>query len=105
MSNQTNNSSVYDVDYFIEKFEKIPEEMWWTKAYGEKEDGPHCAYGHCGMNSKVAGTPESSALFAIFTKTPYNVVSVNDGGEVAYPQTTPKQRVLALLKDFKAGRI
>lgn len=36
----------YDVSYFIEKFSKIPEELWKTGSFGFDEKIA-CAKGHC----------------------------------------------------------
>lgn len=41
----------YDVDYFINKFEAIPEEMWCVGLWVDSE-GRKCALGHC-MDAKA----------------------------------------------------
>ena len=71
----------YDVLYFIEKFEAIPEERWYTgeftNPYNPKQK---CALGHCEGSSLEEGT-ERCALSKL--RLPYSVgmsvVRVNDG--------------------------
>ena len=104
-------SDGYDVDYFIEKFEAIPEELWLFD--GEFVDANNkacrCALGHCGARSGYTGdtetTPESDALAKILSSDKnsyYDVASINDFPSIKYPQRTPKQRILAALRDVKA---
>lgn len=91
----------YDVDYFIKKFEAIPDERWCTVEF--EKDGASCAYGHCGMRDYKPSTIEAAELFDLFL---FNlgdifVTRVNDGSEPRYSQPTPKQRILAALYDIK----
>lgn len=90
--------------YFIEKFEAIPEEKWTV---GEYEDGGRCcALGHCGVRAGHPLTPEEDALTMLFLKADAEntliVSRVNDGFDPRYPQPTPKQRILAALRDIAA---
>lgn len=87
----------YDVDYFIAKFEAIPEEKWGIGKY-ENESGQMCAYGHCGCLSGFNMTEEGNHLINL---SEFSFVSINDGKNNSYQQTTPKQRVLAALYDLK----
>lgn len=97
----------YTKEYFIQKFEAIPEEKWTT---GKYTDGyACCVIGHCGV-SDYAGferSDEAQALYKLIfslTKTKYlptnPLVSINDGKQEEYKQDTPKQRILAALKDL-----
>ncbi len=56
----------YTIDYFIKKFEAIPEELWCT---GQLTiNGKHCALGHTGikkMNSDGLNA-EGKALLKLF---------------------------------------
>jgi hypothetical protein len=98
---------IYDVDYFINKFEAIPEEKWITLAFGSA--GAHCALGHCGCDEDENGTRlhtiESAALENLFLQNvKVSVMNVNDytGPDFRlYQQPTPKQRILAALYDIK----
>jgi hypothetical protein len=40
----------YTVDYFIDKFEKIPEELWCVESFTIITLGQSCALGHCGYS-------------------------------------------------------
>lgn len=91
----------YNADYFIAKFEAIPDEFWYVGNYCSKEDSDRrCALGHCG---EIDGTPtlETRALDCIAEKFPISVARVNDGKEDKYQQPTPKARILAFLRDAK----
>lgn len=101
----------YDVDYFLNKFEAIPEEKWIT---GDLEfNGCHCALGHAGVvdnGSQWVETEESIALAILLggnmNISPYDrfrvVYRINDN-KVRYNHETPKQRILAALNDVKNG--
>lgn len=91
---------MYTVDYFIDKFEKIPEDKW---IMGElyTENG-YCAFGHCGSRG-LTHTDESNGLIKLFSENLYrcHVIPINDGKDELYQQPTPKQRILAALYDIK----
>lgn len=90
---------MYDCDYFIKKFEAIPEDNWWVGDF--RNMGNHCqfcALGHCGMTYHNS-TKESDALDELFGDAV--VPEINDGENPAYQQPTPKQRILAALYDIK----
>lgn len=94
-------------EYFIKKFEAIPEEKWITGTYINCRE-ECCALGHCGerynkSSFKAFETPESTSLAALFGEFLSAYPSqVNDGDSKAYPQLTPKLRILAALSDIKA---
>lgn len=100
----------YTLDYFIKKFEAIPEEKWTTKSYGS--DGVHCALGHCMGNKYTLTNSEIETLVKLtglcFGYTEFEggdstlIANINDGLNSNYKQETPKQRVLAFLNDLKA---
>lgn len=95
----------YDVDYFINKFEAIPEDKWCTGNYIDKA-GNHCALGHCGERAVLGGlTEEAKALSGLFTQIDDEPAGVNDGHSDAYNQPTPKQRILSALRDIKAKEV
>lgn len=108
---------IYDVNYFIKKFEAIPEDKWIVGSLfsGDKM----CAAGHCGVrandNFECLENKEALSLidllltvtitqisdiryYSIIFKT---VALVNDGDCKEYQQPTPKQRILAALYDIK----
>lgn len=106
---------MYDVNYFIAKFEAIPEEEFITQDLKDFFNRK-CAYGHCGVDTSAdSATIESLHLSNIFghiyisDDNPFfyyfglswKVIKVNDGGDDGYKQPTPKQRILAALYDIR----
>ena len=86
---------MYNVDYFIKKFEKIPENRWCTGVFinGNKR----CALGHCGARLDQ-WNEESEALYKLFNNYPtYSITVVNDGPGVS----SIKQRILHALRVIK----
>jgi len=72
--------TIYDVDYFIQKFEAIPEEKWTAGMYYNSETEACCVLGHCGDRIEVngGGSREWCALKVIFNNISANPVRVND---------------------------
>ena len=108
----TITESVFDVDYFIKKFEAIPEENWCIGSYvlGELQ----CVLGHCGYRNWLP-TEEGQALILIFfgPERIGSISGVNDGTlsevrvygidvPIPIPRTTPKHRILHVLRAIKA---
>lgn len=102
-------NTIYDVDYFIKKFEAIPEDKWCTGSLGG--NGKHCALGHCGMTRTIDATYEATMLAELFVKylrvhkfeydwVFHTVYPINDS-KLKYNLPTPKQRILAALHDIK----
>ncbi len=98
---------LFNKQYFIDKFEALPESAWQTRNYHNPETGASCALGHCGARIHSPDptmpyyrdnlyTAESEALVNLV---PY-IVKINDGVGVYPGQTTPKARVLAALRDL-----
>lgn len=96
----------YTVDYFIKKFEAIPE-----YDFGSGSISSHCIYWHCDYTCSYKGQI-ANALTEIFDKAfgiipdrngnkQYFVYEINDGFNPSYQQPTPKQRILAALADIK----
>lgn len=56
---------IYNVDYFIRKFEAIPEERWITGAFVDPS-GNCCAFGHCGVRSGDDVFHPSSEAYALW---------------------------------------
>jgi hypothetical protein len=104
---------MYTVDYFIKKFEAIPEEDWNDFVQYDTSTQTRCALGHCdpfNKNSiKVNGlrTAEGMGLVKLFDSVGFGMKSgnwityVNNGRSVNYLQPTPKKRILAALYDIK----
>lgn len=108
----------YNVDYFINKFEAIPEYHFTTHLF-ENQNGQKCPAGHCGVTHQHTVTPEGIALKQVlinlpitskrsgtlivdaFSTFPYKASCISDGLTKEYDQATPKQRILAALNDVK----
>ena len=105
----------FDVNYYIQKFEAIPEELWCVQVY---QDGDKCcALGHCGNRTFIHCTPtkpensfseETNKLRSLFYTFLDELVSnVNDGvpfytGKYEfYNEDTPKKRILKALQLIK----
>lgn len=99
-----NEETIYTVDYFIEKFSNIPEELWNSDGQYVSDSNPDCkcALGHCGFVSRH--TDESDSLVRLFRSNDFGVVFVNDGnGEEIKTKygNSPKERILNALKEIK----
>lgn len=68
-------------------------------ASGMMAKSPACALGHC---DSTGPDSEGGVLYYSTHRYQISIVSVNDGCS-RYPQPTPKSRVLAYLRDLKAG--
>lgn len=92
----------FDLEYFIDKFEAIPEDQWTTGEY-INDDGCKCAYGHCGLRGSVSDTKESYALFNLDCNAKDSITCVNDNYNNSYIHlgSTPKQRVVNYLKSLR----
>lgn len=120
----------YTVDYFIKKFEAIPEERWTTGTFLSYEEERRCALGHCfskkiiwklqdaGMKDdgstaypitekeKQTSFKEAYVLSKLFCENAregsQKIIDVNNGLDSVYQQLSPKQRIFAALYDIKA---
>lgn len=94
---------MFDVVHFINKFEKIPEELWcigsFTGPYGRK-----CVMGHCGCREGGNDTREADALRKLFSDSDLYVSAVDVNDDYLYNDrdkidaATPKQRILNALR-------
>lgn len=99
----------FDVFYFINKFKNIPEDQWTTGVFSlpRGKNRCHCALGHCGMNSFNMPTAEANSLaLVLYGNNNYvnlhNITNINDLMDQRYPQSSPKGRILAALRDRAA---
>jgi hypothetical protein len=97
----------YTVDYFIAKFEAIPNEKWTTGLYVDRWGQASCALGHCGVRAHevdIAVPQEAIQLRNLFERHPrcLSVTDVNDRNDPNFQQETPKARILAALREIKA---
>lgn len=92
----------YTINYFIRKFEAIPDNRWCTGAFYNKDTNSYCALGHCGGTTEKAYTVEGSELDYLFKEYGYpSIASVND--DLTEFGTTPKERILTVLNYIKSG--
>lgn len=92
--------SEFTVDYFIAKFEAIPDKFWCIKRFNDPWSGAHCALGHCNWSGEGRESEEGMALNKLLM---FETTYINDYKSFHYPQETPKERMLAALADVKAG--
>lgn len=96
----------YNLEFFINKFNDIPEDKWTVGTFVD-DRGCMCAYGHCGFteSSLKNSTEESRALKRLDddTRTEENsIVLINDDLINARSfGPTPKQRVVNYLKSLR----
>jgi hypothetical protein len=105
----------YDVDYFINKFSKIPTRKWGT---GQLDDhsGHKCVFGHCGVTTDAGSdrygyNEEANELIALFKGTVgHSPIDINDGTFDESPldcifftlkEHTPKARIMKTLRKIK----
>jgi len=83
----------YDINYFINKFQAIPEKEWCRGLYVDNR-GRKCAIGHCNQDEK-----EKFALRNIMNA---QVTNVNDniGNKFLYLGNHPKTRIINKLKEL-----
>jgi hypothetical protein len=111
----------YDVDYFINKFQAIPEDKWIRLRLYHEDTGACCANGHCGVRAEGHITEEypeeAKELQKVLAPLPVHYTNgdpiedagnyskkaayINNGIAKEYIQETPKQRILAALYDIK----
>lgn len=90
----------YTVDYFIRKFNRIPNRLWTTGRF-KSSNGKKCVLGHCGMYSTLRRTEIAMNLNSLFYKKGF-VTDINDGAHPFFRQKRPKARILAALRWIKA---
>ena len=109
-------NSPHTVEYFIAKFEAIPDDKWHVGSY-DGPDNSHCALGHCGEYPASPENHEARTLTGLLMHVRGDTslrartipgsggngpAVVNDGKSSRYQQPTPKARILAALRDVQA---
>jgi hypothetical protein len=86
---------------FIDFFEGIPEDEWFVGDFVNPENPKQkCAVGHCGV-TQARFPLATNASFILRQILDSNIGHINDGKNPRYQQPTPKQRILAALRDAK----
>jgi hypothetical protein len=93
-------SNKFTVDYFIDKFERLPDSEWCTGTLYNGR-GQKCAVGHCPYSDEYK-FEEREALWTLFKAILVMPAQVNDAHSPKYQQPSPKARVLAALRDIKS---
>ena len=98
----------YKLQELIDFLEESTEESWKTDTVRSKDGKTNCVYGHiyafgAGGYDKDGGIPACDFFEEVWATT-YMLYPVNDGEDPRYTQSTPKQRVLAYLKDLRDGK-
>lgn len=97
------SNRIYNIDFFVRKFERIPDELWTVGKFTEGKK--HCALGHCGASEYHDDTEEANALTWLFQDHGFDVARVNDGVtwdniegmNMSQLGDTPKERILNAL--------
>lgn len=115
-------SDIYTVDYFINKFEAVPEELWYVGEFRDPNNPKcRCVLGLCGVYGYTSSegfymeetTEESQALtnLIFFNKDVLgksffiSAASINDGGCSIFKEDTPKKRILSALNRLKSAGV
>lgn len=86
----------YNAKFFIKKFRAIPSKLWTVGEY--RKGNCRCALGHCGETNR-RDTEQSRALARMFGEAFLcSVMLINDKETAAFPQKSPKARILAALR-------
>ena len=101
--------TLINLDNFITYLEDTDEDEWCTDVVRSKaNESQNCIFGHLvnwyygkGYEGEVS---EVWFAFEEMWATTFMIYPVNDGEDAHYTQETPKQRVLAYLRDLNDGR-
>ena len=93
-----------NLDAIIAHMEATAEDSWRVDTVRSKDGATNCFFGH--LFAMAPDDEHGSALWSGFENlwaSTYMVFPINDGTNPRYPQATPKQRVLAYLRDLRDG--
>lgn len=92
------------LDDVIAYIESVDEDSWQVDRVRSADGTKNCFFGH--LFNMGADDAHGSALWNIFEDrwaTTFMIYPINDGTEPSYQQETPKQRILAYLRQLAAG--
>jgi hypothetical protein len=93
------------IEAVIAHMEATAEDSWQMDVVRSADGSRNCFFGH--LFSMGANDQEGTRIWDWFESaysTTYGVYPVNDGQHPDYQQATPKQRMLAYLRDLRDGR-
>jgi hypothetical protein len=94
-----------NLDAIIAHMEATTEDSWQVDTVRSKDGSTNCFFGH--LFAMAPDDEHGSELWHGFENlwgSTYVVYPINDGTNPRYPQTTPKQRILAYLRDLRDGK-
>jgi len=98
----------FELQELIDFLEATPEESWRCNTVRSKDGKTNCVMGHiyafCAGGYDQDGGSAGWDFFEAMWATTFMIYPVNDGQDPKYPQTTPKQRCLAYIKDLRDGK-
>lgn len=94
-----------NLDAIITHMEATSDESWQVDTVRSKDGTTNCFFGHLfAMAPDDAHGSELWNGFENLWASTYMIYPINDGENPRYPQATPKQRVLAYLRDLRDGK-
>ena len=103
----------FDIQTLIDYLENTPEDSWRIDTVRSKDGKTNCVMGHIfnfgggDGNIDEYGTNGGTRAWDFFENvwaTTYMIYKINDKISEEYPQETPKQRILAYLKNLRDGK-
>lgn len=95
-----------NLDPVIAYMEATEEDTWRVDTVRSADGTTNCFFGHLfSMGGTDARGNELWDRFESAWASTYRLYPINDGEDLAYPQDTPKQRVLAFLRDLNSGAV
>jgi hypothetical protein len=105
MTERTQTVEPVGIISIIDYMEATPEASWEVGVVRSKDGTRNCFFGHL---FEMAGDDATGNLwwgyFEDAWATTYMIYPVNDGSNSVYQQPTPKQRILAYLRDLRDGK-
>ena len=92
------------LDSIIAYMDATEDDAWRVDTVRSADGTTNCFFGHLfNMGGNDARGNELWSGFENLWASTYMLYPINDGTDSRYPQATPKQRVLAYLRDLKSG--
>lgn len=98
-------AQLVNLDTVIAYMEATEEDAWNLDTVRSKDGAKNCFFGH--LFNMSPDEDRANALWGLFEDlyaTTFMVYGINDAPGARYPQDTPKQRVIAYLRDLASGK-